>query len=70
MRNVHEVLRQKEMDLERVRSEVEALRFVVPLLAERTDPLARHSEPVWLSSPQNNRWPLRIGEPVETQLDS
>lgn len=33
MRNIHEVLQQKEEDLERVRQEVEALRLVAPLLA-------------------------------------
>jgi hypothetical protein len=33
MLNVHQVLQQKEEDLERVRQEVEALRLVAPLLA-------------------------------------
>ncbi len=33
MRNIHEVLQQKEEDLERVRQEVEALRLVAPLIA-------------------------------------
>ncbi len=32
MRNIHEVLQQKEKDLERVRQEVEALRLIAPLL--------------------------------------
>ncbi len=38
MRNIHEVLQQKEDDLERVRREVEALRMVAPLLASKPEP--------------------------------
>lgn len=34
MRNVNEVLQQKEADLARVRQEIESLRIVVPLLAD------------------------------------
>ncbi len=34
MRNIHEVLRQKEADLSRVRGEVDALRLVTSLLTE------------------------------------
>lgn len=35
MRNVYEVLRQKEMDCVRLQSEIEALRIVIPLLGEQ-----------------------------------
>ena len=34
MRDIYQVLRQKELDLERLRQEIEALRFVTPLLSE------------------------------------
>jgi len=34
MKNVYEVLRQKEMELARLEKEVEALRLVAPLLSE------------------------------------
>ena len=34
MKDPYQVLRQKETDIERVRKEIEALRFVIPLLAE------------------------------------
>ncbi len=34
MKNVYEVLRQKEMELTRLEKEVEALRVVAPLLSE------------------------------------
>ncbi len=42
MRNIHEVLQQKEDDLERVRREVEALRLVAPLLAGTPEPTPIH----------------------------
>ncbi len=34
MKDLYQVLRQKELDLERLRQEIEALRFVTPLLAD------------------------------------
>jgi hypothetical protein len=37
MKDLHQVLSQKEMDIERVRREIEALHFVIPLLAENKD---------------------------------
>lgn len=37
MKDPYQVLRQKETDIERVRKEIEALRFVIPLLAEDGD---------------------------------
>jgi hypothetical protein len=37
MQNVREILNRKEQELERVRTEVQALRLIAPLLAEETD---------------------------------
>ncbi len=37
MKDVYEVLRQKELDLRRVQTEVEALHVVIPLLADNAD---------------------------------
>ena len=37
MKDLSQVLSQKEMDLERVRKEIKALHFVIPLLAEDAD---------------------------------
>ena len=34
MQDLYQLLRQKEMDIERVRREIEALRSVIPLLSE------------------------------------
>lgn len=60
MKNVYEVLRQKESALARVRGEIEALRYVIPLLAEPDlPPLAAVDLP---QVRQRNKWPLRVGE--------
>ena len=37
MKDLSQVLSQKEMDIERVRKEIKALHFVIPLLAENAD---------------------------------
>jgi hypothetical protein len=37
MKDLYQVLSQKEMDIERVRKEIKALHFVIPLLAEDAD---------------------------------
>ena len=59
MRNVHEVLQQKQMDLTRVRQEVEALRYVVPMLTEASGNQMGFPESEFR---QKNRWPLQIEE--------
>jgi hypothetical protein len=43
MKNVYEVLRQKEMELTRLEKEVEALRLVAPLLSEEKESLSEVS---------------------------
>lgn len=37
MKDLHQVLEKKKMELERVRREIEALHLVIPLLAEGAD---------------------------------
>ena len=37
MKDLHQVLSQKQGDIERVRREIDALLFVIPLLAEDAD---------------------------------
>jgi hypothetical protein len=51
MKDLHEVLSQKQRDIERVRREIDALLFVIPLLAEEAD----HMEP-GLSSRSRSEW--------------
>jgi hypothetical protein len=55
MKNVYEVLRSKEIDLERLRNEVE--RKPRPDL-------------VWSPALEKNKWPLNIGQPGPTYSDS
>ena len=38
MTNLYQVLRQKEMDIDRLRKEIEALELVIPMLAEDAQP--------------------------------
>jgi hypothetical protein len=57
MRNVYEVLRLKELDMARVRQEIEALRCVATLLAERSEMQSSDSR-----VPERNRWPLQVEE--------
>jgi hypothetical protein len=45
MKNVYEVLRQKEMELTRLEKEVEALRVVAPLLSEEKELMSDMAKP-------------------------
>jgi hypothetical protein len=75
MKNIYEVLRSKEMDLVRLRTQVDALRLVAPLLADQiTEPSnvdgLRQLEPVWTPPLQKNKWPLKVSHPGPTYFDS
>lgn len=41
MRDLYQVLRQKELDIERIRGEIEALQAVIPLLSDESDRVER-----------------------------
>ena len=63
MKDPYQVLKQKEIDIERVRKEIEALHLVIPLLAEDADwienglapPRFRASGTAGVRSPQDSR---------------
>jgi len=60
MKNVYEVLRQKEMELTRLEKEVEALRLVAPLLSEEKEvsvEVTKSALPTAVNGPQA---PVRI----------
>jgi hypothetical protein len=57
MKNVYEVLRQKEMELARLEKEVEALRLVAPLLSEE---LKDGADPTKSGFGTQTQQPLRI----------
>jgi len=65
MKNVYEVLRQKELELARLEKEVEALRVAAPLLSEDKEPVpeAVNSKPT-LASPNPAQQPIRIPQPA------
>ena len=74
MKNIYEVLREKEMDLARLRTEVDALRFVAPLLSDRSvesSDLELHGPDLaWTPALQKNKWPLKVSDPAPTYSDS
>lgn len=70
MRNLIEVLREKETDLARVRQEVEALRFVAPLLFDRDEQFRSQPELSWAETPPKNRWPLEVDGPAQLSPES
>jgi len=62
MKNVYEVLRQKELELARLEKEVEALRVAAPLLSDDKDTLeATNNKPTLATAPQQ---PIRIPQPA------
>jgi hypothetical protein len=65
MKNVYEVLRQKELELTRLEKEVEALRVAAPLLSEEKEPLSEAPKPSLTAAapPQ----PVRIPPVVAAQ---
>jgi hypothetical protein len=75
MKNVYEVLREKEMDLARLRTEVDALRFVAPLLSDRSsEPTdvdhAPRPDLAGTLALEKNKWPLQVGNTAPTYSDS
>jgi len=61
MKNVYEVLRQKELELSRLEKEVEALRVAAPLLSEDKE-ATTDSKPTLTSAPAQQ--PIRIPQPA------
>jgi hypothetical protein len=57
MKNVYEVLRQKELEISKLKTEVEALRIVAPLLSDEGESSDNNESP-------STRWPASSG-PVQ-----
>jgi hypothetical protein len=64
MKNVYEVLRQKEMELTRLEKEVEALRLVAPLLSEEKEAMLDMGKPALATAVNGPQATARI--PVQT----
>ncbi len=67
MKNVYEVLRQKEMELTRLEKEVEALRLVAPLLSEEKENMSEISKPT-LAAAVNGPQAPRIAVPAAAAI--
>jgi hypothetical protein len=65
MKNVYEVLRQKELELTRLEKEVEALRIAAPLLSEEKESVSEtgKSAPVVTATPIPQQ-PIRVPQPA------
>lgn len=65
MKNIYEVLRQKELDLARLEKEVEALRLAAPLLSDEKEPAieATNNKPA-LTATSAPQQPIRIPQPA------
>jgi hypothetical protein len=64
MKNVYEVLRQKEMELTRLEKEVEALRLVAPLLSEEKETVSDVSKPTLATAVNGPQQPIRVPSPA------
>jgi hypothetical protein len=69
MKNVYEVLRQKELEMARLEKEVEALRVAAPLLSDDKDLAADApaSKPTLAASSPAPQQPIRIPQPAVNQ---
>lgn len=64
MKNVYEVLRQKELELSRLEREVEALRVAAPLLADDKEVLAEATNNKPALAGTTPQQPIRIPQPA------
>ncbi len=60
MKNVYEVLRQKELELTRLEKEVEALRVAAPLLSDDKDSIVDTDHKPTLAGTSVTQQPIRI----------
>ncbi len=66
MKNVYEVLRQKELELARLEKEVEALRMVAPLLTDEREATSETPKSALTSPAATPQQPIRIPQPAVT----
>jgi hypothetical protein len=68
MKNVYEVLRQKELELARLEKEVEALRVAAPLLSDDKDVISDTTpKPTLTTAAPAPQQPIRIPQPAIAQ---
>jgi hypothetical protein len=64
MKNVYEVLRQKELELTRLEKEVEALRVAAPLLSDEKESVSDTISKPSLTASVSPQPPIRIPQPT------
>ncbi len=64
MKNVYEVMRQKELELARLEKEVEALRVAAPLLSEEKEAVAEAVNAKTMTGTGPSQQPIRIPQPT------
>jgi hypothetical protein len=65
MKNVYEVLRQKELELAKLEKEVEALRVAAPLLSEEKEGgMSMENKPTLAAATAAAQQPIRIPQPA------
>ncbi len=69
MKNVYEVLRQKELELARLEKEVEALRVAAPLLSDEKESVTDTAiaKPTLTAAAPAPQQPIRIPQPAVNQ---
>jgi len=69
MKNVYEVLRQKELELARLEKEVEALRVAAPLLSDEKETVTDTAiaKPTLTAAASAAQQPIRIPQPAVNQ---
>jgi hypothetical protein len=75
MKNIYEVLDDKQNAVVRLRIEVDALRLVAPLLADNTAdsiPASHAPQRDGAETPmlEKNKWPLKVGNAAPSYSDS
>jgi hypothetical protein len=68
MKNVYEVLRQKEMELTRLEKEVEALRLVAPLLSEEKEMMSDMGKPALATAVNGPQATARLTVPAPPSM--
>lgn len=62
MKNIYDVMRQKELEIERLKKEIEALRVVAPMLEDKEPTLAASANKPYSSAQQSNE-PVIAADP-------
>jgi hypothetical protein len=66
MKNIYDVLRQKEQEIERLKKEIEALRVVAPMLMDEKEQATASASTKSYTAAQTNAEPVIVGESAKS----